>query len=164
LTVRDPVYNEPLPVTINGQAYTVHELPNRRVRHYVMQYFAVAMQARTVPALRLDAAAKTEAEIQAMLETVDPTILVNSYWDMANGFIAEATNLTVEQVEELPTSVVLALADVAWEVHKVVVSRFFHVKGAVVEVIRPSDAQTNGHSGRPSSSPNLSGADSTTAP
>jgi hypothetical protein len=164
LTVTDPVFNEPLPTSINGQDYTVRELPNRRVRQYVMRYFAVAMKARTLPALRLDGAAKTEAEIQAMLEAIDPSILVNDYWDLANSFIAEASGLTTEQVEDMPTSVVLALADVVWQVHKVVVSRFFHVKGAVVEVIRPGDVRTNGHSGRPSSSPSLSGADSTTTP
>lgn len=160
--VGDTVYNDPVPVLIDGREYVLRELPFRRVRVYVQQYLEVATEAaRRNLAAMVDDDKAAAAELVANL---DPGEFITKYTDLSLQVMQDSTGVTVEALEDLPGSTVLELARAIMRVHGLVIERFFALRREAAAAIAPKAAPTNGHSSRPESSPPSSAPDSTTPP
>lgn len=158
----DAVFNEPVPVEIDGREFVVRELPFRRVRVYIQQFLEVASEASRQ---NLQAILEKDPDAQAaLIAEIDPGHIITKYTDLALGVIQDATGVAVEALEDLPGSTAVELARHVLAAHRQVLERFFALRREAAHATAQKDERKNGHSSKPESSPPSSTPGSTTAP
>lgn len=119
-------WNEPQPVTIDGQVFMMRELSAISLRTHARDFFAIAGRVtgkkEVLDMLRGTAAEKEAAYAEIYAGTMD------GYSDEVFAILSEATGMQSGTIGMMPASMLFGLVDAFLQLHEKSLKRFFGVR------------------------------------